>query len=110
MKGLTSTCIDESLINQGVDQIKLSSEGGTRRSGPTIIEKICATVESLLGYQYIAVWDTSFMVVSTMFDKLGMFVFYFFNIYSLCRSCFLILCFYGMKKQSDVFLQVISKK
>ncbi|RWR79461.1 hypothetical protein CKAN_00803300 [Cinnamomum micranthum f. kanehirae] len=71
LKGLISTCIDESLINQGVDQIKLNSEGGTRRSGPTIIEKICATIESLLGYQYIAVWDTSFMVVSTMFDKLG---------------------------------------
>lgn len=77
MKGLISTCIDESLINQGVDQIKLNSEGGTRRSGPTIIEKICATIESLLGYQYIAVWDTSFMVVSTMFDKLGMLVFVF---------------------------------
>lgn len=58
-----------------MDQIKLNSEGGTRRSGPTIIEKICATVESLLGYQYIAIWDMSFMVVSAMFDKLGMFIF-----------------------------------
>lgn len=58
-----------------MDQIKLNSEGGTRRSGPTIIEKICATVESLLGYRYIAIWDMSFMVVSAMFDKLGMFIF-----------------------------------
>ncbi|XP_058072136.1 uncharacterized protein LOC131221064 [Magnolia sinica] len=71
LKGLIHTCIDESLIKQGVDQIKLNPDGDTRRSAPTIIEKICATVESFLGYQYSAVWDMAFPILSAMFDKLG---------------------------------------
>ncbi|XP_006843867.2 RRP12-like protein [Amborella trichopoda] len=71
LKSLISTCIDESLIKQATDQIKPTLSGGLRRSGPTILEKVCATVESLLGYQYNAVWDMAFQVVSAMFDKLG---------------------------------------
>ncbi|KAK2455632.1 RRP12 protein [Trifolium repens] len=68
LKSMINYCIDESLIKQGVDQITLNE---SRRSGPTIIEKICATVESLLGYHYAAAWDRVFEVVSTMFHKLG---------------------------------------
>lgn len=64
-------CIDESLIKQGVDQITLDQ---SRRSGPTIIEKICATVESLLDYHYIAAWDRVFEVVSAMYYKLGILI------------------------------------
>ncbi|XP_023756589.1 uncharacterized protein LOC111905146 [Lactuca sativa] len=73
LKSLIHTCIDDSLIKQGVDQIKTSG----RKSGPTIIEKLCATVESLLDYSYAAVWDMSFQVVAAMFDKLGEFSSYF---------------------------------
>ncbi|KAK9275403.1 hypothetical protein L1049_022667 [Liquidambar formosana] len=71
LKSLIHACIDESLMKQGVDQIMLNADMDARRSGPTIIEKLCATIESLLDYRYAAVWDTSFQVVSTMFDKLG---------------------------------------
>ncbi|XP_057468052.1 LOW QUALITY PROTEIN: uncharacterized protein LOC130757308 [Actinidia eriantha] len=70
-KSLIHACIDESLIKQGVDQIGASANVDTRKSGPTIIEKVCATIESLFDYHYAAVWDLSFQVASTMFDKLG---------------------------------------
>lgn len=75
-KSLIHSCIDDTMIKQGVDEIKknnLSTEG--RKSGPTMIEKICATIESLLGYNYTAVLDLSFQVVSSMFDKLGIICF-----------------------------------
>ena len=68
LKNMINSCIDESLIKQGVDQI---SNKESRKSGPTIIEKICATIESLLDYHYTAVWDRVFQVVSAMFHKLG---------------------------------------
>jgi len=71
LKSMISSCIDESLIKQGVEQISLSENKESRRSAPTIIEKICATVESLLDYHYTAVWDRVFQVVSAMFQKLG---------------------------------------
>lgn len=71
LKNLINVCIDESLIKQGVEQIMMNSHSDGRRSAPTIIEKLCATVESLLDYHYAAVWDMAFQVVSTMFDKLG---------------------------------------
>nr|XP_010932375.1 RRP12-like protein [Elaeis guineensis] len=70
LKGLIGSCVDESLVQQGVDQIK-TSDGGTRKSGPTIIEKICAIIEGFLGYRYNAVWDMSFQLLSTAFDQLG---------------------------------------
>lgn len=79
-KSLICSCIDESLIKQGVDQINESTKG-SRRSAPTIIEKVCATTESLLDYRYAAVWDTALQVVSAMFDKLGEL-----NIVLLCTS------------------------
>ncbi|KAE8675058.1 ARM repeat superfamily protein isoform 4 [Hibiscus syriacus] len=75
-KTLINGCIDEGLIKQGVDQI-INSKSDDRKSGPTIIEKVCAIVESLLDYHYSAVWDMSFQVVSTMFDKLGYYSSYF---------------------------------
>lgn len=75
-KSLIYTCIDESLIKQGVDEVMVSA-GGVRKSAPTIIEKLCATVESLLDYSHSAVWDMSFQVVAAMFDKLGEFSSYF---------------------------------
>ncbi|KAK9134132.1 hypothetical protein Syun_013462 [Stephania yunnanensis] len=71
MKSLTSACIDDGLVKQGVDQIKVNEDGDVRRSGPTIIEKLCATIDTLLGYRYYEVWDMAFQIVSTMFDKLG---------------------------------------
>ncbi|WCJ42841.1 ARM repeat superfamily protein [Euphorbia peplus] len=69
-KSLINNCIDESLIKQGVEQLMITTENG-RMSGPTVIEKLCVTTESLLDYHYNAVWDMVFQVVSTMFDKLG---------------------------------------
>uniref|UniRef100_A0A1D1YZ83 RRP12-like protein n=1 Tax=Anthurium amnicola TaxID=1678845 RepID=A0A1D1YZ83_9ARAE len=71
LKGLICYCIDDSLINQGVDQINLTVVGRARRSGPTTIEKICAIIEGLLGYQYNEVWEMSFQILSAMFEKLG---------------------------------------
>ncbi|CAA7401204.1 unnamed protein product [Spirodela intermedia] len=71
LRSLIRTCIDDSLIKQGVDQINLTESSGERRSGPTAIEKICVTLESLLGYQYNEVWDMSFQILSAMFEKLG---------------------------------------
>ncbi|KAL1833964.1 hypothetical protein DCAR_0104099 [Daucus carota subsp. sativus] len=70
-KSLICSCIDDTLIKQGVNQINESAKIGSRKSAPTIIEKVCATIESLLDYRYAAVWDTSLQVVSAMFDKLG---------------------------------------
>ncbi|XP_052181613.1 uncharacterized protein LOC127794500 [Diospyros lotus] len=72
-KSLIDSCIDENLIKQGIDQIMASRNEETRKSGPTIIEKICSTVENLLDYHYAAVWDVSFQVASAMFSKLGMY-------------------------------------
>lgn len=71
LKSMINSCIDESLIKQGVDQISLSENKESRKSVPTIIEKICATIESLLVYHYTAVWDRVFQILSTMFHKLG---------------------------------------
>ncbi|KAK8660682.1 hypothetical protein V6N13_051597 [Hibiscus sabdariffa] len=75
-KTLINGCIDDGLIKQGVDMI-INSKSDDRKSGPTIIEKVCAIVESLLDYHYSAVWDMSFQIVSTMFDKLGYYSSYF---------------------------------
>ena len=71
LKSLIHACIDVSLIKQGVNQITMNADMETRRSGPTIIEKLCATIKSLLDYRYSTVWDMSFQVISTMFNKLG---------------------------------------
>ncbi|PHT75837.1 hypothetical protein T459_19359 [Capsicum annuum] len=70
LKSLIHECIDENLIKQGVDNV-ISSNTDTSKSGPTIIEIICAIIESLLTYHYSTVWDISFQVVIAMFDKLG---------------------------------------
>ncbi|KAI3713354.1 hypothetical protein L1987_71931 [Smallanthus sonchifolius] len=45
---------------------KIMAGGSVTKSTPTIIEKLCATVESLLDYSFAAVWDMSFQVVSVM--------------------------------------------
>lgn len=71
LKNMINSCIDESLIKQGVDMITLEENKKSRKSGPTIIEKLCSTIESLLDYHYAAVWDRVFEVVSSMFHKLG---------------------------------------
>lgn len=76
-KSLIHSCIDESLVKQCVDQVTMGANSATRKSGPTVIEKVCATIESLLDYHHEAVWDMSFQIVSTMFDKLGKYSFYF---------------------------------
>ncbi|XP_026438631.1 RRP12-like protein [Papaver somniferum] len=71
LKSLIHACIDEILIKQGVNQIVLNSDEETRKSGKTIIERICVIIESLLGYKYNDVLDLAFQVVSAMFDKIG---------------------------------------
>ena len=76
LKNLINSCIDETLIKQGVDQVTINMNAETRKSGPTVIEKVCATIESLLDYHYGVVWDMVFQVVSTLFDKLGIFFSY----------------------------------
>jgi ribosomal RNA-processing protein 12 len=68
-KGLIDNCIDESLVSQGITQIKARHQG--MRSDPTVIEKICAILEGLLDVRYTDVWDKSFHVISLAFDKLG---------------------------------------
>lgn len=72
LNGLLCACIDENLCKQGTDQIKVTN-GGSRKSGPTIIEKLCATLEGFLGYRYDAIWDISFQILSTTFSQLGKF-------------------------------------
>ncbi|BAS81232.1 Os02g0782100, partial [Oryza sativa Japonica Group] len=68
-KSLIEDCIDESMILQGITQIKSRHPG--IRSDPTTIEKICAILEGLLNVRYGDVWDKSFHVISMAFDKLG---------------------------------------
>ncbi|KAJ0983774.1 hypothetical protein J5N97_002130 [Dioscorea zingiberensis] len=71
LKKLIYYCVDESLVNEGVEQAKLKPEAGVRKSAATIIEKLCATLDGFLGYRYSAVWDMCFQVLSAAFDKLG---------------------------------------
>ena len=84
LRGLMSSCIDEGLVMKGVEQITVNAGGGIRKSGPTIIERICSTMESLLGYKYNAVWDMSFQVLSAAFYQLGAFSI------GLCFICYLL--------------------
>ncbi|GLT98825.1 hypothetical protein SLE2022_163050 [Rubroshorea leprosula] len=67
-KNLINACVDETLIKQGVDQI-INTNMDAINSGPTTIEKLCVTMESLLNYHYSAVWDVAFNVISAMFDN-----------------------------------------
>ncbi|XP_062010728.1 uncharacterized protein LOC133727119 isoform X1 [Rosa rugosa] len=71
-KCLIHACIDESLIKEGVDCVVMnaSMDDGSK-SEPTIIENLCATIQSLLGHCKTTIWALAFEVVSTMFDKLG---------------------------------------
>ena len=69
-KGLIDHCIDETLVSQGIAQMKARHQW--LKSDPTIIEKICAILEGLLDFRYSDVWDGSFHVISVAFDKLGM--------------------------------------
>lgn len=71
LQGLICYCIDESLVKQGVNQIRLNPSGGARSSNPTIIGKICATFEGFLHYQYEAVRDMTFQILSTAFNQIG---------------------------------------
>lgn len=70
LKSLINECIDDALITQGVAQV-MNPDTGVRRAGPTIIEKLCATIESLLEYHYSSAWEMAYQVISEMFDKLG---------------------------------------
>lgn len=71
MKNLIQSCVDEDLIKQGVDRVRSNSELYNRKSAPSIIEKICATIGSLLDNRYRSEWDVAFQVVSVIFEKLG---------------------------------------
>ncbi|CAL4885637.1 unnamed protein product [Urochloa decumbens] len=70
-KGLIDYCIDETMVSQGIAQIKARRQG--LKSDPTVIEKICAILEGLLDVRYSDVWDRSFLLISVTFDKLGEF-------------------------------------
>ncbi|CAN6239235.1 unnamed protein product [Urochloa humidicola] len=70
-KGLIDDCIDETMVSQGISQIKARHQG--LKSDPTVIEKICAILEGLLDVRYSDVWDRSFHLISVSFDKLGEF-------------------------------------
>ncbi|XP_062010727.1 uncharacterized protein LOC133727118 isoform X2 [Rosa rugosa] len=73
-KCLIRACIDESLIKQGVDRILLNANMYNRtNSEPTIIERLCATIQSLFGYCDTAILYLAFEIVSTMFEKLGVY-------------------------------------
>ncbi|KAL6911594.1 hypothetical protein ACP4OV_000399 [Aristida adscensionis] len=72
-QGLIDNCIDETLVSQGIAQIKDRRDG--RSTDPTIIEKICAILEGLLHVRYSDIWDKSFYLISMAFDKLGEFSF-----------------------------------
>lgn len=72
-KSLIHVCIDEILIQQGIDQIRGNVNDINGKSGPTIVQKLCATIENLLDYRYAAVWDMSFQVASALFAKLGVY-------------------------------------
>ncbi|KAL6220549.1 hypothetical protein ACLB2K_008305 [Fragaria x ananassa] len=79
-KCLIHACIDKALIKEGVDQIVIHSNiniDANKSHQPSIIAQVCAIIESLLGYQYTAIWDLAFEIVSTMFDKLGGYSSYF---------------------------------
>lgn len=71
MKNLIQACVDEELIKQFVDRKKSNSDLNSRKSAPSVIEKICAIVGSLLDNRYRSEWDMAFQVISSMFDKLG---------------------------------------
>lgn len=73
MKNLIQGCVDEELIKQAVDQITTKSELNARKSTPSIIGRICATIASLLDNRYRSEWDMAFQVLSVLFDKLGEF-------------------------------------
>lgn len=93
-KSLIHNCIDERLIKEGVDEIKrMNLSMDSRESAPTIIEKICATMESLIGYHYAVVLDLSFQVISSVFDKLGMILLYVLPLSSAGRSTFYLFWF-----------------
>lgn len=70
-KNILNSCVDWELISNGVSELRRNLNNEARTSPPTIIEKICATIESLLDYRFSAVWDLAFQVVSTCFNKLG---------------------------------------
>ncbi|PRQ46998.1 hypothetical protein RchiOBHm_Chr2g0094991 [Rosa chinensis] len=73
-KCLIRACIDESLIKQGVDRILMNANMYNRtNSEPTIIEKLCATIQSLFGYSDTTILYLAFEIVSTMFEKLGVY-------------------------------------
>ncbi|KAK9705625.1 hypothetical protein RND81_07G071800 [Saponaria officinalis] len=72
MKNLIQACIDDDLIKEGVSRIKTTSDLD-KKSAPSVIEKLCATIGSLIDNRYRDEWDMSFQVVSLMFDKLGEF-------------------------------------
>jgi ribosomal RNA-processing protein 12 len=71
LKGLIDNCIDETLVSQGIAQIKARQQG--LKSNPTVIEKLCAIIVGLLDVRFSDVWDKSFHVISVAFNKLGMY-------------------------------------
>lgn len=69
LKILIDSCVDNSLLEQG--RANLQSRGESWNKGPSLIEKICVTATSTLGYQFSSAWDVCLQVVAALFDKLG---------------------------------------
>ncbi|KAL3700630.1 hypothetical protein R1sor_018652 [Riccia sorocarpa] len=67
LRNLVLSCVDESLVQQGVSRLQQPGAHGP----PSPVEKICVTAESLLGYQYSTAWDMALPAVSALFDALG---------------------------------------
>ncbi|KAL2650995.1 hypothetical protein R1flu_019123 [Riccia fluitans] len=68
LRNLVLSCVDESLVQHGLTRLQ---QPGKQKGPPSPVEKICATAESLLGYQYSTAWDMALPVVSALFDVLG---------------------------------------
>ncbi|XP_062010721.1 uncharacterized protein LOC133727111 [Rosa rugosa] len=66
--------IDESMIKQGVDRVLMNAnmDDGSQ-SEPTLIEKLCATFPKLLSYRCPTIRYLVFEIVSTLFNKLGVY-------------------------------------
>ncbi|KAJ7533387.1 hypothetical protein O6H91_13G046200 [Diphasiastrum complanatum] len=69
LRSLVTNCIDDGMISQGLSQ--LEAQGTICNTGPPMaIVRICATLESTLGYQYAAAWDMALHVITALFDRL----------------------------------------
>lgn len=68
LRSLVVSCVDQGMVHQGCSRLSQPGQGA-----PSVMERICASAESMLGYQYSTAWDMALHVVSALFDRLGRF-------------------------------------